>query len=815
MSSNVTDTSHYFTPGIASDIRVEIERADGNEVLFFGWIDEEQAVDRIEVVTRGNDESTPVPLDASCLPDLIIHNHPDDNLTPSPQDIRIASYIANKGVGFFIINNSVTSVYIVVEPVRKVKIVPLDSAELMGLLCPGSPLASAIPNFEEREGQKQMVAYVCDAFNDNAVALIEAGTGIGKSVAYLIPAVKWSLLNGEKVVISTNTINLQEQLLYKDIPGLKKVIGEDFTYLLMKGRGNYICLNRLYEAQQNLFALIEDEELEQFQAILGWLNTTEEASLSHLPFIPKTALWEKINSTAGTCLGGLCSYFSRCPVNRVRRQAAKAHLIVTNHHYLIADAQLEAQGTSLLPPYRRVIFDEAHNLENSATSFFTKTLALTGVLGFLGRIHAGTRKNRGYLVYLQRKKVLAREDILKGAVDETSRMRSEAFELFEMFDAFFTSVVDESGAASESVVEVDEGLLRNPRWEGEVAKKLNAFSKQCSRLVNALNCIREELEEVGDERTQKQIDGFLMTLADIMQTLTRFLDAGDSDYVRWIEKKREIAIVVSMVEVGALLNELVFSRMKSCVLTSATLTVKRSFNFMKSRLALESPRIETVLPSPFDYESQMKVLIPDDIALPGHLDYLGDLSRSIACILQRTGGKAFVLFTSHKTLNEVYDKVREELNARDLVIFRQGDDSRRSLLERFKANINSILFGTESFWEGVDAPGKTLECVIITKLPFKVPTEPILKARFERIRERGRNPFLDYYVPLAVIKLRQGIGRLIRNRNDRGIIVILDKRILIKNYGGLFLGALPTENIFCGHLEDVLDEAEGFFSITP
>ncbi|MGQ9615661.1 MAG: helicase C-terminal domain-containing protein [Spirochaetota bacterium] len=807
------DILNYFTPDVSSDIRAEIENAHGNEVLFFGWIDEEQVVNRVEVVSRGNDESTPVPLDEACLPDLIIHNHPDGNLTPSSHDINIASYIANSGVGFLIIDNTVTNVYVVVEPVRKAKIVPLNSRELMELLSSGSPLASEIPNFEEREGQKQMVAYVCDAFNDNSMALIEAGTGIGKSLAYLIPAVRWTLLNREKVIISTNTINLQEQLLYKDIPDLKKIIDENFIYLLMKGRGNYVCLNRLYEAQQNLFSLIEDDEIEQFEAILGWLNTTEEASLSHLPFVPKPSLWEKINSTAGTCLGGMCPYYSECPVNRVRRQAAKAHIIVTNHHYLIADAQLKGTGASLLPSCRRVIFDEAHNLEDSATSFFTRTVTLSGVLSLLGRLHAGSRKNRGYLVYLQRTVHFSNKRVLRDAIDETSRLRSEAFEFFENLNVFFTKILEEMGNTSESILEVNEALINREDWKRVVENRTRVFSNQCNRLINALERIREELIDVRDERARRQIEGFIFMLGDILQTLTGFLETEDDNYVRWIEKKHEIAISISIIEVGKVLNELVFERLKSCVLTSATLTVKNSFDFLKSRLGIKSPQIETILPSPFDYEAQMKVLIPTDIAEPGYPEYVADLCKSIVGILQKTGGRAFVLFTSYRTMNEVYEMVREMLAGRGYIIFKQGEDSRRNLLERFKVNVNSILFGTESFWEGVDAPGKTLECVIITKLPFKVPTEPIIKARFERIRNRGGNPFLNYYVPLAVIKLRQGIGRLIRNRLDRGVIVILDKRILIKSYGGFFLSAIPTETPFCGKLYDVLREIEEFLSI--
>ncbi len=814
-SPDLHSVADLFREEVIAFMRGEIHGAQGREVLFFGWTDSQGMVNRAEVIARGNDESVGLPLERSYLPDVIIHNHPEDQVTPSEQDIHMSSHIANRGVGFFIVNNTITDVYVVVEPVEKRKLLPLDADKLMSWVEAGGPFSESLPDFEERDDQKEMIAYICDAFNSGRSALIEAGTGIGKSLAYLIPSVRWSIDNSEKIVISTNTINLQEQLLYKDIPDLKKVMDEDFAYILMKGRGNYICFNRLDEAQQDLFSLIDEGEFEQFNAIVEWLKTAEEESLSHLPFVPKPSLWEKINSQSGICLGGRCPHFGRCPVNRIRRDAARAHIVVTNHHYLLADAQLGENNASLLPPYRRVIIDEAHNLEDSATSFFTKRVKLSTALKLLGRIYSGPRKSKGYLVFLQKRKSLEGDDALSGLMTATVQVRSLLFVMFEKFDEFFALHAQSDGKDREVVLEINEEVKNDRYWAGDLLPALNLFYRGCSQLASDLFDLRQRLDGEADEMARRQVEGLVTGLMEIAQTIDLFLGEDEGRYVRWIEKKAEIGIVVAPIEVGELLQELVFGKMQSAVLTSATLTVGGSFEFLKDRLAIEGPDLEVSLPSPFEYDSQMMILIPQDVAEPGHPRCYDDISKAILGILERTGGKAFVLFTSYKTLEIIHDRVGEMLKSMGYAVFKQGGDSRRNLLDHFKADIHSVLFGTVSFWEGVDAPGKTLECVIITKLPFKVPSEPIIKARSKKILERGGNPFLDYQVPLAVIKLRQGVGRLIRNRRDRGIIVILDPRILFKRYGSIFLESMPSSNVYRGTLKGVLEQTERFIGITP
>lgn len=816
MSCDKNQMNRYFHDSVIRMVKNEIKRAFGNEVLFFGWTDEDNKIKRFEVIARGNEECVAFPIEKSFLPDAVIHNHPHGNLSPSGRDLNIASITANRGVGFFIINNDVTEIYVAVEPVVKDSKRPIDAEKLKALISKDGPCSSTIPGFEEREGQKEMVEYVCESFNSDSCALIEAGTGIGKSLAYLIPAVEWSNVNMERVVISTNTINLQEQLLYKDIPDLRKALVSDFSYILMKGRGNYICLNKVYEAQQDLFSFIDDKELEQFNSILIWINKTEDGSLSDLTFIPVPSLWEKLNSRSETCLGGACEYFSRCFVNRVRRKAVTAGIIVTNHHYLLADSCLIGSGTSILPSYDRVIFDEAHSLEDSATSFFTKTITLPLILRFLNRLYSGEKKKKGYLMYLLRKggEVYIRQ--LNSPLNGVKGLRSAAYDLFEGMEEFINIVRDSSYGDRQQndyvVCEVTEEVRNHPRWDKIVLGRLDIFYKECSRLSSSLFELREEITGSMDERVLRQIDGFILRLTEIIQTVDIFLNEEDSSYVRWIEKKRETALVVSLIDVGSALNKLIVEKTDSAVFTSATLTVNGKFDFLRRRLSLNNTEISVIISSPFNYDEQMAVLIPSDVAGPAHPDYTSSLEASILRTLKKTGGKAFVLFTSYKALNEVYGRIKNKLEETGLFIFKQGSDSRGNLLIDFKNNVHSVLFGTESFWQGVDAPGETLECVIMTKLPFKVPTEPVTRARIDQIRAGGGNPFMEYLLPLAVIKMKQGIGRLIRKKTDKGIIVILDTRILMKSYGTVFINSIPGGNISSGSLDELLEKTDMFIS---
>jgi ATP-dependent DNA helicase DinG len=512
-------------------------------------------------------------------------------------------------------------------------------------------------------------------------------------------------------------------------------------------------------------------------------------------------------------------------VNRVKRKAITARLVVTNHHYLLADASLLGSGSSILPSYERVVFDEAHNIEDSATSFFTKSVTLSGTLRLLNRLYSEGKRKKGYLLFLRKQGVAADDLRFRGLTDLVKKAKASAFELFSGIEDLFAAPGGDDGGArtrgeSSTVVEMGEELRASPLWEKTLAGRFGFFHASLGEVVQSLGEMAGDLERKGEEKAGKQLGGFCAGIGDILKTVDLFLSEADRDYARWLEKRREAAVSVALVEIGPTLKQILFSRVKTAVFTSATLTVAGRFDFLKTRLSLERSADretrESVIPSPFDYGSQMAVLLPTDIVEPDHPGYGDALSASAVKILNKTRGKAFVLFTSYRTLNEVFERVKPEIDEAGFLIFRQGSESRRSLLDRFKGDIHSILFGTESFWEGVDVPGEALECVIITKLPFKVPTEPIVKARLERVRENGGDPFLDYSLPSAVMKLKQGAGRLIRNRS----VVILDRRVQTRRYGSLFLESIQGGTLLTGTLDEILSMCDAFLTgvsspITP
>ncbi len=806
--------SNYLSEEIIRKIKREIYESYGNEVLFFCWIGDTGKVENYEVVARGTDECVSFPVGESYLPDVIIHNHPDGRLTPSRADMDVAGFVAQRGVGFLIIDNNVENVYTVVEPVEKKVLKYLDPEICVSYISRGGALDKEIPDFEERDGQKDMVRYVSQAFNNNTILLVEAGTGIGKSFAYLIPSIEWALLNKERVVISTNTINLQEQILKKDLPTLAKILRKDFKYTLMKGRGNYVCINRVMEIAQDMFSFLDEDENEQFNYILDWIEKTEDGSNSDLPFNPSYLLWEKINSKSETCLGTKCRYFSRCFVNKVKREAIKSHIVVTNHHYFLADSNLIDLSTSILPNFDRVIFDEAHRLEDSATSFFTKEITLPGIINLLNQMFkiGKNGKEKGYFSYLRNKGIIENGVFqkLKGFI---GNIEKSAKNLFSELSDFIDLLVERSSESFTEyrVFEINYQIQNTPEWDSKIIPLIGDFYKAIVSLEDCLNELRSYLEKRKADIHLKQVDGYTLRIIDIIQTLDIFLKEEDEDYVRWIEKRNDrVLISVALIDVGKKLKEMIYEKSKSTILTSATLTIDNNFDFIKSRLGIGNDAVTSVVSSPFNYSKQMKILIQNDTEEPASPGYINSIANSVKTIIEKTGGNTLILFTSYNALNMVFAIVKNSVESSKYIFLKQGDMSRHRLLEEFKYQKNAVLFGTESFWEGIDVPGDALQCVIITKLPFKVPNDPVIKARMKKIEMEGKNPFISYLLPLAVIKIKQGVGRLIRKKSDKGVIVILDKRIITKNYGRIFLRSLPDASVFISNRVEITEKLEGY-----
>jgi ATP-dependent DNA helicase DinG len=834
-----------FTDTAVEAMRAEIAGADGNEVFFLGSTDENRVVVKAVPMARGNEEAVPAITEFARPGDVVIHNHPGGTLAPSSADISIASSVGQGGVGFYIVDNDVTEVYEVVAAFEHKALELLDIDNLSELLMPGGPIERKLPRYEHRHQQIEMMRGVARGFNQDGIVAVEAGTGTGKTFAYLIPAIRWAKKNQERVVVSTNTINLQEQLIKKDIPTLLSVLGVDCKAVLVKGRGNYVCLRKLAMLEQEFDLLTTDEEKQMLRDIMKWTKQTRDGSRSDLNFVPRQEVWEKMNAESDTCARARCLRFSDCFVNRARREAASADLLIVNHHLLFADLSVRNimgsySDMAILPGYRRIILDEAHNIEDSASSYFGARVTRIGLLRLLGRVHQRHRGNReGGLISLLRNRLIRLnrtsdkiDEIILDIQDEIIPMKGEIeYRVRETCDAVCDYVVSQfEDVSGEVKLRVGPDFGGDKRWQEECLPLVNAMLSELRTFISRISMVLRKLTTVEkilgedvkfvDERIELKAVCNRLDIAAASVEDSLFGD--DQDRVRWIEansrgRTRIVRFYSAPIDVGPVLSEQVYSIFPTVILTSATLTVVGRFDFVASRIGLD--RVDTdrmtylALPSPFDFEDQAIIGIPTDIPNVSAAKYRSSLVQAIFRCLSISRGRAFLLFTSFRMLDSVYEELAPDLQRLlGVNALRQGDDNRTALLERFRRDVGSVLFATLSFWEGVDVEGESLECVVLVKLPFKVPDEPITQARAEDIERRGGNPFIEYSVPLAVIKFKQGFGRLIRNRTDHGAVLVLDKRVVEKFYGQAFLNSLPPCRVVSGDSEDIFNEFQHFFS---
>lgn len=813
---------------VIEEIREAIADANGNEVFLVGKLGDDGKVESVTVGARGNEESVPVLSPHLADGDVIIHNHPSGGTRPSGADLAIAARLGNQGIGFFIVDNSLEEVYVVAEPVEAHEIQPLDEDELAAGLSPDGALSRLYPLFEERPSQVDMLRLVCRAFNGNEICAAEAGTGVGKSLAYLLPAVAWAIQNGERVVVSTNTINLQQQLVEKDIPLVKKVLGQDLKVVLVKGRRNYLCLHRLNEALDELGLF--DERDPDLLSIREWARTTETGSRTDLSFYPTEETWSKVCSEADACLGLRCSHREGCFVLKARREAASAKILIANHHLLFADLAFRMAGSgfddpAVLPPFRRLIFDEAHNVEKAASSFFSQSFSRLMILRFLGRLHRRRKgKPTGHFPALARR--LGRSALSKRVPELIEAVSARAEELDEVSLALM---------GEESALLLDAGVM--PDFRESVGGALGNLSFAIRELGNAFDEVFEKLgaREAGGQEGGKPTDDDLVwdcrvqlsRLSGITDICDRFRteEVGSND-IFWMEalksgrgaregKERTVRLVITPLDIGPLMREAVFEPIKTVIFTSATLTVAGSFTFWAGRIGLSGsigrePLFQS-FPSPFNYQEHVLLGVPTDAPAPDSPKQKEFLARFISKALLKSHGAGLVLFTSYSLLRDVYAAAQEELGRAGIRILKQGDDDRARLLDAFRAERSSVLFATDSFWEGVDAPGETLQVVILCRLPFRVPSEPVLKARMTAIEERGGNPFGELSLPDAVVRMRQGFGRLMRRYDDTGVVLILDPRIVTRKYGAVFLESLPRTMRSIAPAAEVLRAVAAFF----
>ncbi len=837
-----------FDNNVINYMRDKINSAKGREVFFVGSLDDTGIISGIKSFAKGNGHSVPVVFNEAYKGDCVIHNHPTGNLEPSNPDLQIASKLANDGIGFLIVNNEVSEYYAVIENIENQSIRPLDSFEILKMVSNKGDVAIRIPNFEQRESQEMMLETVIDCFNNNSIGLIEAGTGTGKSIAYLIPAIKWAVTNKEKVVISTNTINLQQQLMRKDIPLLKEAIKEDFTPVLVKGASNYICLrklDKLLAGSKGLF--VNDKDIEFLENITEFVNhKAKEGSKDELGFIPDNSLWEKICVETDLCTRSKCPSFSRCFFFKARKSALKGDILIVNHHLLCSDIAIRKEiddftQNALLPYYSKLIIDEAHNLEDVATSYFGNTVTRIGLKRVVNKLYRN-RKGKvtgvlALLLYLMDRvvnKSEAQDEIISIIEQE---IKKEVKSLTKIIDAFFDTLFDftlsiKTKNREETKIRLKKEIILSDKVSKEkyiklkedgklLAGKLLTISeslKKMSLKFKKLNS--DEKEEISDEI--KEIYSLKMKLNAFALTIEENLSIANPDEkVYWVQmRNREDSNIIRLsscpLEVADFIRETIFQKFNNTVvLTSATLTVNSSFEYFKKRIGLdtsvENDVEEKLLPSPFDYANQMSICIPMDIVEPQSNKYLEFSSKYVERIIEITQGSTFLLFTSFYAMDYTYRHLLKTFGKNNFTFLKQGTYDRHTILTRFRNSDNAVLLGTDSFWEGVDVSGDSLKCVVLMKLPFRVPTEPIIQARIEKMERIGMNSFMEYTLPQTVIKFRQGFGRLIRSKTDTGCVVCLDRRIATKLYGKVFLKSLPPARIVNGYYEEVFSEIRRYF----
>lgn len=830
----------HFSENSIVELRENIAGASGNEVFFLGHTDGTGFVTSVEALARGNRDAVAAIIVATSCGDVVIHNHPNGNLTPSQADLEIASILGNQGVGFIIIDNRAEHCYVAVTPFIPQELHKLGFHDIESFYSPAGALASSLKGYEFRDEQVRMAFLATEAFNEDKVALIEAGTGTGKSLAYLLPAALWAVRNKERVVISTNTINLQEQLIRKDIPFLQRYAGINFKAVLVKGRSNYLCKRKLSGIRREP-ALFPDESAEELNAIIAWSEKSVEGCKSDLSFIPRHETWEEVCCEADQCSRVKCPHYAGCFFFSARREAASADLLIVNHALLMADVvvRMEAgyDSSAILPPFKRLICDEGHHLEDVATDHFASQLSRQGLLKVIGKLQHPKKPGRGILPHLSimlardipehlEELYLAIAGVLEDRLIPDRGKLADA--LTRTMDLVGTTVLPHlkrSGAGQgENSLRLTPATYSAPFWkeiEGSatrLAKDISTYSaaiKECCRMC-------EKLPEETAARfagVMTDLKGIRNRLETAASLLLYFCERDDAN-CRWIEvhkgaKGLSVKLCLAPLEVAASLRKAVFEKFKTVIITSATLAVGDKFSYLKKRVGIDllpSERVsELLLASPFDFARQAFVGIPSDLPEPISPTFPAAIESFLLNAVRITQGRAFILFTSYDLLTRVYERLKTPLKEIGLTPLRQGEASRHLLISQFKKEKNGVLFATDSFWEGVDVQGKALELVVITRLPFRVPTEPLLEARAEHITGEGGDPFREYTVPQAIIKFKQGFGRLIRSRDDRGAALVLDVRVISKNYGKSFLKALPGTVQNIGSQAEVLADMEKFF----
>lgn len=790
-----------FSKSAAADLRRAIRQAGGVEVFAIGDVEEARVVG-VTIACRGTEDAVPALLERPRTGQVVIHNHPSGDLRPSGADMHLAGLYGDDGIGVVIVDSDVSRDNWVVEPHAQ-RQVQVPEAEVVRFF--EERLPSALPGYEPRPQQVELALAALAALHEDRPLVAEAGTGTGKSLAYLVPAALWAIANDSKVVVSTFTRALQAQLLQDDLPVLTRA-GVEVRAAVLQGRNNYLCKRRLGLAVAEDKVQPESEREAVLADVVAWEAVTEHGSRGDLPVAVPGALWDRIESDSDLTLRVRCPHYEVCHYYQARRKAAAAHLVVANHALLMADLSLKRVGAlGVLPAYHRLVLDEAHHLEDAATGALAARLTLRG----LQRASAPllTRgKRRGAL-----ERIAMRHSQPGGLLDGAGQEELSTL-IGPTLDAV-GALRDEGAGSLEALaaalpgrpLRLTEATCSTEAYRRDVEPPLLTLLGLYDKVVALLGRVHTLFDELAlpeaDAPPIHELGRARRRLATHKRTLEQVLDDGDPDVCRWLSppggrRDRAAVLQAAPIRIHPVLRDLLWERFPGTVGTSATLTVNGHFTFWAQRVGVHDPPT-ALFPSPFDYPNQALLALPRDLPTPDDPAFMDATSHVIVEAVRLSGGGTFVLCTSYAAVDH-YARVLRSAVPPTWPVLAQGRSGRDALLRAFRESRKAVLVGTDAFWEGVSVRGLALRQVIVPRLPFRVPTEPLHEARVELEQREGRDPFRSLILPHAVLRLRQGFGRLIRSTTDRGVVALLDRRLHERQYGRRMLHALPPARRIVG-----------------